>query len=304
VRSVDRPPSEHGARSARPSCGRRRVTRSSSGRRCTKSQSLLSLAILLVLAGGCAPSAVTTVRGDVVLPPSDPLLARPGPHSVVVREGALRSSFGCTLAYEVHEAEDRRAGATVVLAHGFLRDLGTMRGWARHLASHGLRTVVVSLCNATPWDGRHERSAIDLRHVADALRPPDGSGVLYAGFSAGGLAALLAASDDPGARAYLALDAVDSGGLAARGRWSGPSLFLMAEPSSCNADSNMVPIARTIAPEGVIRIPNATHCHFEDPFDPLCAWVCGRVEPTAAHDAIRDTVRSLATAWLLRHAAE
>jgi dienelactone hydrolase len=289
---------------ARPPGGHRRVPRPWSGRPCTTRQGLLPFAILLLLAVGCAPAAVVTVHGDSALPPSDPTLARPGSHVGVVREGALRSSFGCSLAYEVHEAEDPRPGATVVLAHGFLRDLGTMRGWARHLASHGLRTVVVSLCNATPWGGRHERSAIDLRDVANALRPSDGAGVIYAGFSAGGLAALLAAADDPGARAYLALDAVDGGGRAARARWAGPSLFLMAEPSSCNAHSTLEPTAREIAPEGVIRIPNATHCHFEDPFDPLCAWVCGRVEPPAADAAIRDTIRSLATAWLLRHAAE
>jgi hypothetical protein len=118
-----------------------------------------------------------------------------------------------------------------------------MRGWAAHLSSHGVATAVVSLCNSTPFAGRHDRNAVDLRALADLLQPADGR-VLYAGFSAGGLAALLAAADDPRTVAYLGLDAVDSGGLAARSTGlAAPALFLLAEAGACNAEGNMVPVA-------------------------------------------------------------
>jgi hypothetical protein len=87
--------------------------------------------------------------------------------------------------------------------------------------------------------------------------------VLYAGFSAGGLAAYLAAGSDPRASAYLGLDAVDSGGLAlARNAdFRVPALFLMGEPSSCNAKNNG---------------------HFLDPYDPRTESVCGKVLPPEA----------------------
>lgn len=276
-------------------------------------------ALLVALVTACAPTTVMRVMGDPGLPPSDPALATAGPFATTVEPGSLRSAFGCTVEYELHRPSVAAGRVTVVLAHGFLRSLASMRGWAEHFASHGVPTAVVGFCNSTPFDGRHDRNAADLRAVADAVRAP-GGGVLYAGFSAGGLAALLAAYDDPGAVAndpgavaLLGLDAVDSGrggrpgdgdqGLA--GGATGltvPALFLAAEPSSCNAGGNMLPIAAQIASARVVRVPNATHCHFEDPYAPLCERLCGRVEPPEAADAIRATIRALATAWVLTYA--
>ncbi len=268
--------------------------------------------IAVALLAACAPAAITRVTGDPGLPASDPALAAPGPFATTSEPGSLRSAFGCTVEFELHRPTEGAGGVTVVLAHGFLRSLASMRGWAAHLASHGVPTAVVSFCNSTPFAGRHDRNAADLRAVADAVRAP-GGGVLYAGFSAGGLAALLAAADDPGAVALLGLDAVDSGrggrpGDGASGLASDaadlpvPALFLAAEPSACNADGNMLPVAARIASAAVVRVPNATHCHFEDPYAPACERLCGRVEPPAAADAIRATIRALATDWVLTYA--
>jgi pimeloyl-ACP methyl ester carboxylesterase len=268
--------------------------------------------VAVVLLTACAPAAVTRVAGDPGLPPSDRALAAAGPFATTVDVGRLRSAFGCTVEFELHRPTGPTGNVTVVLAHGFLRGLASMRGWAEHLASHGVPTAVVSFCNSTPFAGRHDRNAADLRAVADAVRAP-GGGVLYAGFSAGGLAALLAAADDPASVALLGLDAVDSGGA---GRPSDgalglatnatglavPALFLAADPSTCNADGNMLPVAAQIASAQVVRVPNATHCHFEDPYAPACERLCGRVEPPEAADAIRATIRALATAWVLSYA--
>ncbi|MFO8150011.1 MAG: hypothetical protein R6T93_06925 [Trueperaceae bacterium] len=269
-------------------------------------------ALLVALLTACAPTAVTRVTGDPGLPPSAPALAARGPFATTVGTGRLRSAFGCAVDYELHRPTGAAGRVTVVMAHGFLRGLATMRGWAEHLASHGVPTAVVGFCNSTPFDGHHDRNAADLRAVADAVRVP-GGGVLYAGFSAGGLAALLAAARDPGAVAMLGLDAVDSGGGGrpgdgAPGLAAGatdlavPALFLAAEPASCNANGNMLPVATRIASARVVPIPNATHCHFEDPYAPLCERLCGRVEPPEAADAIRATIRALATAWVLTYA--
>ncbi len=215
---------------------------------------------------GCAPAATTVVDGSTPLPAHDAVLALAGPVAVEVVAGSLRSNFGCDIRYEEHRPGGGSGGPLVVLAHGFLRDLGTMRGWAAHFASR------------------------------------EGAPVVYAGFSAGGLAALLAAAEDPGAVAYLGLDAVDSGGLAAGAtRLALPALFLMAEPGACNADGNMRATAAAIASSRTVRIPNATHCDFEDPFDPLCTRLCGRVEPPSAAAAIRVAVRALATDFVRTH---
>jgi hypothetical protein len=262
----------------------------------------LLVALAAGMLGACAPSATTTVHGDPGLPPSLTALAGAGSRATEAASGTLTSAFGCELRFEDHRPVDGTEGATVVIAPGFLRSLDSMRGWAQHLASHGVRTVVVGFCNSTPFAGRHDRNAIDLRAVADALQPADAA-VVYAGFSAGGLAALLAAEDDPRAVAYLGLDAVDSDGLAARAAgFDRPALFLTAESGPCNARGNMTPTAASMLGARVQRLPNATHCHFEDPYAPPCERLCGRVEPGPVADAIRATIRALATAWVLEHA--
>jgi hypothetical protein len=213
------------------------------------SRGLLALVAAWALVA-CAPVAVRSAAADLPRPPSEPRLAVAGSFATTVAEGSLRSSFGCEVRYEVHLPADWDGGVTVVLAHGFLRDLRTMRGWAAHLSSHGVATAVVSLCNSTPFAGRHDRNAIDLRALADLLQPADGA-VLYAGFSAGGLAALLAAADDPRTVAYLGLDAVDSGGLASRSTGlAAPALFLLAEAGACNAEATWCPSPRRSRPPG------------------------------------------------------
>ena len=132
--------------------------------------------------------------------------------------------------------------------------------------------------------------------------------MLYAGYSAGGLAAFLAATGEagPGRRtvAYLGLDAVDSGGLAAAGRpdFFVPALFLLAEPSSCNARGNILGAIPERPDVRVRRVRHATHCHFEYPTDSACEALCGKVKPPGAEDAIVARIRSLATAWVLEHA--
>ena len=75
-----------------------------------------------------------------------------------VRQGTLKSEYGCTVRYEVYEPsppadsalQARHGGppATVILGHGFMGDLTRMRGWAEHWASYGVRTAVVSFCGS------------------------------------------------------------------------------------------------------------------------------------------------------------
>lgn len=266
-----------------------------------------------------SPAAVVTPAEAVsagVLPPLDPALALPGPYEVDVEAGALRSAYGCEVRFEV--LTPRAPGAdgdaasvellalplasdvTVLWAHGFLRDLSSMRGWAEHAASHGLRSVAVSFCNASPFAGRHERNAEDLRRVADAARDRPNDRVVYAGFSAGGWSALLAARADPNAIGYLGLDAVVSEDQPTEAvRWRGPALFLLGEPSSCNAQGNAEALAGQLPEASFVRVAGASHCDFEDPYDPRCAWVCGRA-PAEAVVSIRETIRTSASAWLLQ----
>lgn len=266
---------------------------------CPIAGTVLLCAALIVLQG-CATVIRVPPEGRAVDPlPAETLaLTRPGPAAFSVESGEISGVSGCRLLYEVYTPAEPRTAVLVVLAHGFSRSLANMRGWAVLWASQGVRTAVLSFCASTPFAGHHETNAADLRRLA-AVKT-DGP-VIYAGFSSGGLSALLAASDDPRAAGCLALDPADAGSLAAgaAGRFRVPGLFILAEPSSCNAGNNIIPALSGRAGIEVVRVRNARHCHFEDPYDPGCEAVCGSVLPPEVAQDIALTIRAEATAWLL-----
>ncbi|MFW5689449.1 MAG: hypothetical protein ACOC1U_07750 [Spirochaetota bacterium] len=288
----------------------------------TSLTSLGTAALALIMLAGCASAPISVPVSDHPGPipagmrqfsaPVEPDSAeRP---AVTAERGSMESAYGCTLTYELHEprpgavggedpAEPDLAGAPlrqglVVLGHGFLRDLETMRGWAVEWAARGTPTVVVTFCNSSWFSGNHARNAEDLVALAEHLRPGR-TPVLYGGFSAGGLAALLAASTDERAIGFLGLDPVDSGELTATvDSLAMPALFLYGAPGACNAQSNMLPLMPPAQPRIALRIPYASHCSFENPYDEGCEFLCGGVEPEEQAAQVRETIHALATAWI------
>ena len=273
---------------------------------------LASVLALVLFAAGCAAVRTTTVPPEEApgeLPELVAHFAERTEVALVAEHGSLESEWGCTIGYEYYVRESgpvaseyALAAPLVVLGHGFMRDLATVRGWAVEWAARGVRTVVVDFCNSTLFNGRHERNAHDMIAVAKHIEPGEAP-LIYAGFSAGGLSALLAAAGDPRTVAYLGLDPVDSGELSKSvSRLNAPALYLYGEPARCNAQNNMVdlmpPANRLVA----MSIPFATHCDFEDPSDALCARLCGAVEPQEKAEEIRRTIRALANAWIEAYA--
>jgi pimeloyl-ACP methyl ester carboxylesterase len=141
--------------------------------------------------------------------------------------------------------------------------------------------VTLDFCNARFWDGRHFRNGLDMVRVADAL---DAKQVVYAGFSAGGLAALVAGRNDPRTLGVVALDLVDAGRLG-EGMAAGldrPLIGLVGDPSPCNAENNGLAVFSATDRSFVERVKGADHCDFESPTDWLCRLVCQRETPDAA----------------------
>ena len=184
----------------------------------------------------------------------------------------------------------------IILAHGFLRDQRNMRGLALALAQAGYRVATLNSRHDSPVSGGHAKNSRDMVALARHLRA---GRVIYAGFSAGALAALLAADSDPTAVGVLTLDLVDSQGLglsAARGLEL-PVVALAGAPSNCNANNNAAPVYQAMAQVQLTPIPEASHCDFESPSDWLCRTLCqvppGRgdgAEATVQAEIIRDAV--------------
>jgi len=170
----------------------------------------------------------------------------------------------------------------VILAHGFTRSRQTMAGHAAAISRGGVWAVAPDLPYAV--DSRDNARA--LRDLIAALRggaagEPIERFVLV-GFSAGGLAAILAA-DSPGVVGYVGLDPFDRPGGVGReaaGRLQSPVWLLRGPSSRCNAYSIAEPWVEALPNLVVDRVlPEASHCDFEDPTDRLCEFVCGRVDP-------------------------
>ncbi|MBC8071051.1 MAG: hypothetical protein IAG13_22190 [Deltaproteobacteria bacterium] len=227
-----------------------------------------------------------------------PDLRMPGPHAVDTSSDDF-STGGCTMVYDLFAPADLADAPTVVLAHGFQGNRGSMADWAEHYASWGLRVVTPNLCHASILDADHAQNGLDLIALADHL---GWSAPIYAGYSAGGLAALLAAAQDPEALALVALDAVDSGGLGAApaAGVTVPSHDITAEPAMCNGTANGVPVFSAIGGSNVVRVREADHCDFQSPPDGLCS-ICS--EPNSRHttESIQSAIRGLSTAALLWH---
>jgi dienelactone hydrolase len=187
-----------------------------------------------------------------------------------------------------------------ILAHGFTRDRTTMAGHAAALADSGLVAAVPDL----PFLTDSRSNAIALKDLVARLRRGDDTvpvaRVMLVGFSAGGLAALLAA-DAPGVVGYLGLDPFDRPGGVGRDKaltLTIPARLVRAPSSACNAFSIAEPWTRALRQLEEDRvIANATHCDFESPTDRLCQWACGAADP-ARQQSVRDAILQAAQRWL------
>lgn len=263
------------------------------------------LAVLTL--GGC----VTPLSPD--LEPWRNLEPSPRHLAFITEEGQASSRHGGEVPYRIYrpelaglgEAERRalEARPVILLAHGFLRSREAMAGWGAHLAAAGWTVLTPSFRHSSLLGGNHDKNADDLRDLAAQGFP--GRGRIYGGFSAGGLAALLAGAADGETQALFGLDPVDSGGLAggalALNRLQSlPGLFLFGDPSSCNADNNLKgPLNAAAGPAWTLTaVQGATHGVFEAPYDPGTEGLCGSYADPAAPDLYGRWLRARVTAWL------
>jgi len=213
-------------------------------------------------------------------------------------EEMLVSSSGCKVTYTYFKPRERSNDVLVVLGHGFMRSKKRMAHLAGHLASWGLPVVNLEFCNSKFWAGNHDLNGADMVAVAQKVHAGK---VIYVGFSAGGLAAILATHLDHNTLAFFGLDMVDNKGL---GREKAPNVMvpmygLIAAPSACNAKNNGLYIYALASQSKVIEVMDSSHCHFEFPVDGKCSLVCGRGEKRLSREIIQQTILGLTTAFLL-----
>ena len=213
-------------------------------------------------------------------------------------EGMVVSSSGCEITYTYFRPLKLSNEVLVILGHGFMRSKQRMAPLAQHLASWGLQVVNLEFCNSKFWAGNHEINGADMVAVAKKIQAGK---VIYVGFSAGGLAAILAANLDNHTQAYFGLDMVDSKGL---GKEKAPNLMipvygLIAARSLCNANNSGLDTYGLAPQSMVLEVMDSSHCHFEFPVDGKCSFICGKGEKRFSRENIQKTILGLTTAFLL-----
>jgi pimeloyl-ACP methyl ester carboxylesterase len=215
-----------------------------------------------------------------------------------VLNGAFLSPTGCRTAYSLYQPVNEASEVLVVLAHGFTRNRRTLRGYGKHFAGWGLPVATLDFCHAKPWRSNHAKNGADMVALARHLRYEQ---AIYAGFSAGGLAAAIAGSlDAAGTVAIFGLDPVDwrGRGAALASSLTVPIYGLVGEASPLNVWNNAVAIHENGPAGRLLKVQEADHCMFEFPVDPLCNLVGGKKPKQFATFQIKETIRALSTAFL------
>jgi hypothetical protein len=194
----------------------------------------------------------------------------------------------------------------VILGHGFARGSGVMTGWAEHLSSWGLEVLLPTLCHYNVFFGvDHEmngQNMIELSILHGATN------VIYAGHSAGGLAAIIATAQDTDAMGVLGLDATDTEGIPGIADFIGrryaseitqSAFSIVGEPSSCNSENNGIDLFKMMENYRIIKIVSSDHCDFENPTNSICTASCENSSVTFDNSEIRESIISLATAAIV-----
>ena len=182
----------------------------------------------------------------------------------------------------------------VVVGHGFQRKKGNMVDWGQELARRGYVAAVPDFPGLLPDYPLNANIVSGLLTWMTTAAPLSGKvdggrrGVL--GYSAGGLAVLMAAASDPTIDVVVGIDPIDQDG---RGVKAAPAVkvpvaFVRGEPGTCNYSGNAADIfAVLVAPRLSLRVIKATHCDGESPSDSLCALFCGGAHDKARHLSFR-----------------
>lgn len=240
-----------------------------------------------------AADASTSPSADAQPPQTEATdFSQAGPFAVTESSGTT-SVNGCTLDYQLFTPDAQNQAPLVILGHGFQRDASNVAAIAAHLSSYGVRVATPNYCHSSALDADHQQNGLDAAALSAGLAA--GAGVIHAGHSAGGVAALVAAANDDATIAVLGLDMTDANSIGATAA-SGitlPALGLFGESSGCNSSGNGTGVFESMNTSSSLQVIGATHCDFEAPTSSLCTLFCGGASGDRAA-----TVQTLAAAFV------
>ncbi len=231
---------------------------------------------------------------------------QPGIYSVTISTSTASVTNCASMSYDIYTPEVIENNTVIVLGHGFARGSDVMAGWAEHISSWGIKVLLPTLCHYNILFGvDHEMNGQNMKELAEIH---GATSTVYAGHSAGGLAALIATSQDNNAIGVLGLDTTDTQDIPGVddfiGRDYAPrieskSFSIFGESSSCNGSNNGIILFQMISGARIIKIKDADHCDFENPTDSICEMSCETSSAVFTDDQIRLVIKTLGTSALM-----
>jgi len=227
-----------------------------------------------------------------------------GAHDVSTETSVL-SVTDCNMDFTVYSPNIENP-SIVILGHGFARGPGTMTGWADHLASWGVKVLLPTLCHYNILAGvDHEKNGLNMVELGQAYGATE---VIYAGHSAGGLAAIIAGSLDNNNLGILGLDTTDTEGIPGVDDFIGQlyasgvtstAFSVRGEPSSCNSEGNGLDLFEMMPNSYKAKVGEADHCDFEYPTNFGCEINCENSQASVSDVEIRSLVVTFGTSAIL-----
>ncbi len=135
--------------------------------------------------------------------------------SRIIKETANISLNIASSNYDIFYQKSNRSLPVVIVVHGFSRSKDNMSGWGSFLANHGYFVVVPNL----PFWANHSKNAEFISELINYIYSNSdytsiiNNDLALVGFSAGGLATLIATSENTRVKLWIGLDPVDVGNL-------------------------------------------------------------------------------------------
>lgn len=220
---------------------------------------------------------------------SGPAWALPeSPGTIKVQKVSRQQTLaGKPISFDVYIPQVKAPASVVALGHGFARSRQQMAGWGDLLASRGYVALAPDFpgplpdhtVNAKVLSALLDWAAAESKKPGTALSGKVDSGRRgVMGHSAGGLAAVLAASTDSKINAVVGLDPVDTSGLGVKAapQVKAASAFVRAEAHPCNSQGNAAAIYSALGgPRLTLQVVKGTHCDPEWNSGVLCTLACG-----------------------------
>ncbi|MEY8702169.1 dienelactone hydrolase family protein [Francisella philomiragia] len=203
--------------------------------------------------------------------------------SKIIKKSANISLNIASSNYDVFYQKSDHRLPVVIVVHGFSRSKDNMSGWGNFLADHGYFVVVPNL----PFWANHTKNAKFISELINYIYSNSNyksiinNDLALVGFSAGGLATLIATSENTRVKLWVGLDPVDVGNLGTQAakNVNCPTYIIAAPASACNANNNYKDFITSLKDNTLIKINGAVHVDAEWPTSRFAEFFCGKSTP-------------------------